>query len=167
MFVWFCVFSPSFKMFFAALMSLWWCVPQMGHFHVRILSVRLFFLVSADVASFAWWIKSVYLYECFSIPFWFVFYHVLVVCIIQFFVVFVTIWCFGTFLWCLNLPLLWYHIFFTRYLLNWWYAFCVLLFFLFSHLWYFFLVFFDSFCSCIFCLDSFFWYFFYHLIFMF
>lgn len=62
----------------------------------------------------------------------------LVVCIIQFFVVFVTIWCFGTFLWCLNLPLLWYHIFFTRYLLNWWYAFCVLLFFLFSHLWYFF-----------------------------
>ena len=39
--------------------------------------------------------------------------------------------------------------FFTRYLLNWWYAFCVLLFFLFSHLWYFFSVF-DSFCSCIF-----------------
>ena len=33
----------------------------------------------------------------------------LVVCIIQFFVVFVTIWCFGTFLWCLN-----------RVLENWW-----------------------------------------------
>ena len=68
-----------------------------------------FFLVSADVASFAWWIKSAYLYECFFHTILICILSCLVVCIIQFFVVFVTIWCFGTFLWCLN-----------RVLENWW-----------------------------------------------
>ena len=124
---------PSFNMFFAALMSRWCFVPHSGHIHSRCSSFRFVFWYP-QVLHF--WLDGKYLPICMNFfPYYWALYFI--ICMSLYRLIFCNLDDHFLFL---NIPLmLRFSIeimsnFFTMYLLNWWYAFCSLLFFRFIHL---------------------------------